>query len=315
MNTEIDLAYIKRLKREFADLAPSTASSHLTEGIAAGFGFNTNAALMAALKQGQIQATLDDTAAWQRLAAIGADPCPPQGTLRLAAMRLLVKAAMDAMPALTVFGFGVFSPRSKTPDQIESESAKLRAEMLEPDALEQFDRCYQWMTRLEKTKSINADVSSYGLKHKVESHWRAVVPSSHSYVANGMLIASAHAAGFKVVRVGDSPNAMFNVSVRSIKANSPNKPLLDGTWTVEWSDHRMLRAPHSTQPPAKYQRVDCPSEEEAITLSLSLVAQNKFYVTVQRGREPVYELAELQAIRYWQRKSAQQESSPVDSPA
>jgi hypothetical protein len=89
MNVVLDLASIKLLKREFAKLAPATASSHLTEAIAAGFGFNTNAALRTALKQGPIQAELDDDAAWQRLVEIGADPCPPRGTLSRAAMRLL----------------------------------------------------------------------------------------------------------------------------------------------------------------------------------------------------------------------------------
>jgi hypothetical protein len=179
MNVMLDLTYIKLLKREFAKLAPATASSHLTEAIAAGFGFNTNAALRAALKQGPIQAELDDNAGWQRLVDIGADPCPPKGTLSLAAMRLLA-------------------------------------------------------------------------------------------------------------------------------------------WTVEWSDHRIMRAPDSTQPPARLQRAECPNETEAIDLALSLIAQDKFYVTVRRGRETVYELAELQAISYRRRKSAksaESESDPRNSPA
>jgi len=304
MNAVIDLNYIKLLKSEAAELAPTTASSHLTEAIAAGFGFNTNAALRAALKQGPIQADLDDNAAWQRLVEIGADPCPPKGMLRLAAMRPLVKAAMDAMPELTTFGFGVYSPQSKTREQIESEFAKDRAAMLKAGAIEEFDRCYQWLTRLEKTKAINASVSSYGLKHKVERHWRTVAPGGLAYVANGMCIAAAHAAGFKMARVGDSPNAMFNISRRSLKANdskvnNSSKSSRNETWTVEWSDHRMMRVPNSTEPPANYQRVDCPGEEEAITLALSLIAQDKFYVTIRRGHELVYGLAELQAIAYW----------------
>ena len=307
MSAVIDLDYIKLLKREAAELAPTAASSHLTEAIAAGFGFKTNAALRAALKQGPIQADLDDNAAWQRLSEIGADPCPPKGMLRLATLRPLVKGAMDAMPELTTFGFGVYGPRNKTREQIESELAEGRSAMLQPGAIEEFDRCYQWLTRLEKTKAINASVSSYGLKHKIERHWRTVAPNGLAYVANGMCIAAAHAAGFKMARVGDSPNAMFNISLRSLKANEPkvnsiSKPSLNDTWMVEWSDHRMLRAPNSTEPPASYKRVVCPDEEEAITLALSLIAQNKFYVTIWRGREIVYELAELQAIAYWHRQ-------------
>ncbi|MBN9682583.1 MULTISPECIES: hypothetical protein [unclassified Corallococcus] len=308
MNAVIDLDYIKLLKREAAELASAAASSHLTEAIAAGFGFKTNAALKAALKQGPIQAALDDNAAWQRLIEIGADPCPPKGMLRLAAMRPLVKDAMDAMPELTTFGLEVHSPQSKTREQIESEFAKDRAAMLKPSAIEEFDRCYQWLTRLEKTKAINASVSSYGLKHKVESHWRTVAPGGLAYVANGMCIAAAHAAGFKVARVGDSPNAMFNISRRSLKANDPkvnsrSKSSLNDAWKVEWSDHRLMRAPNSTEPPASYQRVDCPDEEEAIARALSLIGQNKFYVNIRRGREMVYGLAELQAIAYWHRQS------------
>lgn len=176
MNVMIDLDYIKLLKRELAELAPSTASSHLTEAIAAGFGFNTNAALRAALKQGPIQAELDDNAGWQRLVEIGADPCPPPGTLSLAAMRLL-------------------------------------------------------------------------------------------------------------------------------------------PWAVEWSDHRIMRAPDSTEPAARLQRAKYSDETEAIDLALSLVAEDKFYVTVRRGREPVYGLAELAAIRYRRRKSTKSGSSPTDAPA
>jgi hypothetical protein len=176
MNVMLDLTYIKLLKREFAKLAPATASSHLTEAIAAGFGFSTNAALRAALKQGPVQAELDDNAGWQRLVDIGADPCPPKGTLVLAAMRLLA-------------------------------------------------------------------------------------------------------------------------------------------WTVEWSDHRMMRAPDSIQPPARLQREECRGEAAAINLALSLIAQKKFYVTVRRGRETVYELAELLAIGYRLRKSAEAEPDPRNSPA
>jgi hypothetical protein len=135
-----------------------------------------------------------------------------------------------------------------------------------------------------------------------------------------MFIAAAHAAGFKVARVGDSPNAMFNISRRSLKANDPKEGSLkksppNDILTVEWSDNRVLRAPNSTEPPAYFQRIDCSSEEEAITLARSRIAQNKFYVAIWRGREMLYGLAELQAIAYWHHKSiSSQHTGPAISP-
>jgi hypothetical protein len=50
--------------------------------------------------------------------------------LRLAAMRPLVKAAMDAMPELTTFGFGVHSPQSKTREPIENVTIRRGHELV-----------------------------------------------------------------------------------------------------------------------------------------------------------------------------------------
>jgi hypothetical protein len=75
-----------------------------------------------------------------------------------------------------------------------------------------------------------------------------------------------------------------------------------------------MRPSDSTQPAFRPQREECPDETKAIDLALSLIAQDKFYVTVRRGRETVYGLAELAAIRYRRRKSAESGADPMNAP-
>jgi hypothetical protein len=60
-----------------------------------------------------------------------------------------------------------------------------------------------WPNRFAKIKALNQTGTSYGLKHVAE---RDV-----GYLTNGAFIAE----GFAVRRVGDSPNAVFNISTKA----------------------------------------------------------------------------------------------------
>jgi hypothetical protein len=61
-----------------------------------------------------------------------------------------------------------------------------------------------WLGRQKMIKTINRTGTSYGLKHVAER--------DIGYLTNGIFIAAAHACGYRVVRVGDSPNAWLNIS-------------------------------------------------------------------------------------------------------
>ncbi len=64
----------------------------------------------------------------------------------------------------------------------------------------------------ESIQGINERHSSYGLKHMIEHSGAA------DYVTNGAFIAAAIHAGFTYKLTPHSPNVMFNISEKSLKA-------------------------------------------------------------------------------------------------
>jgi len=118
----------------------------------------------------------------------------------------LLRKIIEHRAELSDFGFGVFDPRSKTPEQRAKELAHNRELMFEPRSVDQFGRCRLWLRCRARTGTINMKVgTSYGLKHVAEPFI--------GYATNGIFIAAAFAEEFMVRRESDtSPNARFNIS-------------------------------------------------------------------------------------------------------
>jgi len=58
---------------------------------------------------------------------------------------------------------------------------------------------------------------SHGLKHVAEKNV--------GYITNGVFIAAAIAEGFRAVRIGETPNAWFNISTTAWKRSSANEKI------------------------------------------------------------------------------------------
>lgn len=122
---------------------------------------------------------------------------------------------LSRYPELSYFGWGVYDQRSKTKAEIDTELKSLRDELISDHAIAQIDRCREWMEPIGKVKAISEAHSSYGLKHKVERHYRDSIDDA--YIANGAFVAAALLCGFKERRVKPgSPNSHFNMSARDI---------------------------------------------------------------------------------------------------
>lgn len=118
-----------------------------------------------------------------------------------------IRRIIDEHTQLSNFGFGVFAPYKKSPEQAATELAQSREEMFEQRSIDQFESCCNWLRSFPKTKSINRRVTSYGLKHLAER--------DIDYVTNGIFIAAAIAEGFRFERVG--PNAVFNIAMAAVR--------------------------------------------------------------------------------------------------
>lgn len=79
----------------------------------------------------------------------------------------------------------------------------------------QVRHCEAWLRIFARPrKSINFDISSYGLKHLVEVWpFEGEVWPGDGYCSNGSLIEAALNLGFKFIPIGNerSPNACFNI--------------------------------------------------------------------------------------------------------
>jgi len=75
---------------------------------------------------------------------------------------------------------------------------------------EAFDLCLEWLKDVRHTKGISRRYGSYALKHWVER-------ASGVYIPNGVFIAAAIHAGYRVERIGDSPNAFFNMHAADLR--------------------------------------------------------------------------------------------------
>jgi hypothetical protein len=121
-----------------------------------------------------------------------------------------MKRVLDQQLQLGDFGFGVYARHRKTSLEQAVELIRQRDQIRSPASLAAFIATRAWLRRHNKRKTINKSRTSYGLKHVAE---RDV-----GYITNGVFIAAAVAEGFRVVRIGETPNACLNISAT---ASSP----------------------------------------------------------------------------------------------
>jgi hypothetical protein len=126
----------------------------------------------------------------------------------LAAAAVDMDLVLEREPQLGDFGFGVYAPRRKTPEERAAELRRDREDIREPRSLAQFMAARGWLRQFSKIKAFNPRGSSYGLKHVAED--------AIGYVTNGCFIGAAIAEGFTVCRTDPgSPNAWFNISTKA----------------------------------------------------------------------------------------------------
>jgi hypothetical protein len=130
--------------------------------------------------------------------------------------RELLEDVLSSHLDLTFGGFVVGDCRRISRAERDAETCRGREEMLTPQALDQFQRCYGWLARQPRTENINKRAgTSYSLKEEVEAE--------SGYVSNGMFIAAALACGYLVEQADDSRNAWLNI--KQIRASNPNLAL------------------------------------------------------------------------------------------
>jgi hypothetical protein len=201
MKLTISLPEIEHVKDALRSALPDVKSSHRVEAMARGLGWQTYAALRAALAAASVEVGADEDAFVAYLREHSFDA--PRGCLTRALAKAGIRRAMDMEPTLTHFGYGVFRDRNKTREQREAEFAENRAAMLDDPVADEFVRAADFLSRFGRRQTINTKRGSYGLKHDAEN-------------LAGMLIAAALALGFMAKPTHpDSPNAFFNISSKA----------------------------------------------------------------------------------------------------
>lgn len=66
-------------------------------------------------------------------------------------------------------------------------------------------------------RTINKNYSSYELKHLAERWAKQISDNEINYISNGTFILAMVEAGFRFVRIKNTPNVYFNVSERTLK--------------------------------------------------------------------------------------------------
>jgi hypothetical protein len=143
-----------------------------------------------------------------------------------AVARVAIRSVLERTPRLCIRGFGDGRPARKQDGKLEDAREHFarflgnRQELLEDAAVDQFLRSLAFLRRVQATKTVRPDTSSYRLKHIAENY-ACTYPEGDKlgphYVSNGALIAAAIHAGFRyktyVDELGwDSPNVNFNMS-------------------------------------------------------------------------------------------------------
>jgi hypothetical protein len=229
LSISVTASSIDIIKHALTLALPGVKSSHRCEAFARGVGYRTYASLLAATRADDNPVAIVDGAAFRGYLA--------QHDFNVAApvfYRAVAKAALVAVsaawPRLTGWGMGV-GDRERRPDgQWESaadQRKKLeegREDLISDHSIEPFLASLAFVSRVARTKTIRAGTSSYWLKHIAEAY-ACTYPDDEElgpvYVPNGVLIAAAIHAGFKVGAYTDDYgfellNTSFNMSRPSL---------------------------------------------------------------------------------------------------
>jgi hypothetical protein len=192
------------IKRDVANSLRGIKSSHLSEAIARGVGFNTHASLRAAVDAGEnsrrpVSGSLFAEFLRDRGHQVGAKP------LYLAAARAAIRNVMETHPRLSRWGYGVGRPKRKPEGKWENAHEHYarflseREELLSHGAAEEFLRSLVLVQLIAPIKTFNRRSGSYRLKHRAEN-LTCTYPDGTTlgpaYVTNGSLIVAAVYAGF-----------------------------------------------------------------------------------------------------------------------
>jgi len=218
-------ATIDAVKAELLKTLPDVKSSHRCEAIARGLNFRTYASLLTAVRStSPVVATAHGVAFSTYLQAHGFD-VSPQPFYR-AVVRVAIRAVLESTPKLTASGIGVGEPRRKPDGKWENwrdqqvKFVKDREELLSDYAVEPFLLSLALLKKVEPTKTIRPSPSSYWIK-RIAENYACTYPEGNKlgpqYVTNGIFIAAAIHAGFKIKtymdeRGFDSLNVSFNMS-------------------------------------------------------------------------------------------------------
>lgn len=211
-------------------------SSHRCEALARGLGYRTYASLLADTKVGESRiAAVDGTAFVAYLAQHEFQVS--EAALYQAAAGVALQSVLGQWPTLALNGFGA-GDRERRPDG-QWETGAERQDRLSKGRIallrehEAFLVCMAFLTRIERVKTIRSRTGSYSLKHLAENY-ACTYPGGERlgpvYVPNGVFIAAAIHAGFKVRPDIDQYgrerlNATFNMSRPSIeKLDSEIRP-------------------------------------------------------------------------------------------
>ena len=119
-----------------------------------------------------------------------------------------IESVIKKIPALTDFGIGLYGRgRGLSRKEYEVKFKEERKKLLE--STESFEKACEWLSQIERIKSINRKRTSYGLKH--------VAAKDIGYITNGVFIAAAVYSGFDYITNDKSSNAAFNMSEKSIR--------------------------------------------------------------------------------------------------
>lgn len=216
---------LSAIKTDLARKLPDVKSSHRCEAIARGLGFRTYATALAAVQAGatsRAHVRGDLFVAYLAEHAFAVSPAP----FYHAAAKVALRHVWDRTPKLTMWGIGSGGPRRKEDGRWEdfrdmnARFKEARAELLSDGAVKPFLASLSFLGRVTPTKTIRKGTGSYWLKHIAEN-FACSYPEGEklgpTYVANGVLIAAALHAGFKmktyVDNLGyDELNVSFNMS-------------------------------------------------------------------------------------------------------
>lgn len=116
---------------------------------------------------------------------------------------MVTKEDIDAVLAkYPLLGFGGFRHSKNEPDP----------RSISPDAVQ---KCIEFLLHhdaLDRRKTINTQMSSYGWKHVVERYYNKQSGKTDTYIANGDFICAALILGYKMLyNRQNGPNAYFNL--------------------------------------------------------------------------------------------------------